>query len=237
MPPMHPAMEREMAEGSYNQFCPVAMAAEILCTRWTIVLLRELVAGSTRFNELRRGVPRMSPALLSKRLKDLEAAGIVARSQLAGDPAFYEYTLTSAGKDLGQVVFAIGEWGQKWVTTESSLGKLDPNLLMWDMRRNINTKPLPQRRSTIQVIFSDLQEARRNWWLIVEPGAEVDLCSVDPGFDVDLYLVTDLRTMTQIWMEDRFGSWAAVRHNAWMLRHCVSKQTLCRSDCKPLECP
>ena len=100
-----------MADGSYNQFCPVAMAAEILCTRWTIVLLRELVAGSTRFNELRRGVPRMSPALLSKRLKDLEAAGIVARSQLAGDPAFYEYTLTSAGKDLGQVVFAIGEWG------------------------------------------------------------------------------------------------------------------------------
>src|ERR1700719_2266540 len=87
MPPMHPAMEREMAEGSYNQFCPVAMAAEILCTRWTIVLLRELVAGSTRFNELRRGVPRMSPALLSKRLKDLEAAGIVSRSQLAGDPA------------------------------------------------------------------------------------------------------------------------------------------------------
>ena len=189
-----------MAEGSYNQFCPVAMAAEILCTRWTIVLLRELVAGSTRFNELRRGVPRMSPALLSKRLKDLEAAGIVARSQLAGDPALHEYALTSAGKDLGQVVFAIGEWGQKWVTTESSLGKLDPNLLMWDMRRNISTKPLPQRRSTIQVIFSDLQEARRNWWLIVEPCAEVDLCSVDPGFDVDLYLVTDLRTMTEIWM-------------------------------------
>ena len=99
-----------MADGSYNQFCPVAMAAEILCTRWTIVLLRELVAGSTRFNELRRGVPRMSPALLSKRLKDLEAAGIVARSQLAGDPALHEYALTSAGKDLGQVVFAIGEW-------------------------------------------------------------------------------------------------------------------------------
>src|ERR1700756_758699 len=84
--------------------------------------------------------------------------------------------------------------------TESSLGKLDPNLLMWDMRRNINTKPLPERRSTIQVIFSDLQEARRNWWLIVEPGKDVDLCSVDPGFDVDLYLVTDLRTMTEIWM-------------------------------------
>jgi len=189
-----------MAEGSYNQFCPVAMAAEILCTRWTVVLLRELVAGSTRFNELRRGVPRMSPALLSKRLKDLEAAGVVTRSRLAGDLDVYEYTLTAAGKDLAQVVEAVGAWGQKWVTTQSSLEKLDPNLLMWDIRRGINPTPMPLHRSTIQVIFSDLQEARRNWWLIVQPGDEVDLCSVDPGFDVDLYLVADLRTMTEIWM-------------------------------------
>jgi DNA-binding HxlR family transcriptional regulator len=189
-----------MAEGSYNQFCPVAMAAEILCTRWTIVLLRELVAGSTRFNELRRGVPRMSPALLSKRLKDLEVAGLIARSPVAGDPDLYRYTLTAAGKDVGHVVEAVGAWGQKWVTAQSSLGKLDPNLLMWDMRRNINPEPMPRRRSTIQVIFSDLPEARRNWWLIVEPGKEVDLCSVEPGFDVDLYVVTDLRTMTEIWM-------------------------------------
>jgi len=189
-----------MKEGSYNQFCPVAMAAEILCTRWTIVLLRELVAGSTRFNELRRGVPRMSPALLSKRLKDLEAAGVVARSQIQRDPELYEYTLTAAGKDLGQVVEAVGAWGQKWVATQSSLEKLDPNLLMWDIRRGINTTPMPAHRRTIQIIFSDLPETRRNWWLIVQPGAEVDLCSVDPGFDVDLYLVTDLRTMTEIWM-------------------------------------
>jgi DNA-binding HxlR family transcriptional regulator len=189
-----------MADGSYNQFCPVAMAAEILCTRWTMIVLRELVAGSTRFNELRRGVPRMSPALLSKRLKDLEAAGIVARSPVAGDPDAHEYTLTAAGKELAPVVCAVGEWGQKWVTTESSLGKLDPSLLMWDMRRNINTKPMPPRRSVIQVIFSEQPEARRNWWLIVEPGVEADLCSVDPGFDVDLYVVTDLRTMTEIWM-------------------------------------
>src|SRR5580692_5940041 len=122
---MHPAMERTVASGSYSQFCPVAMAAEILCTRWTMVLLRELVAGSTRFNELRRGVPRMSPALLSKRLKDLEAVGIVARSPLAGDPDLYEYRLTGAGQELRRVVEAVGEWGQRWVTTEASLGKLD----------------------------------------------------------------------------------------------------------------
>src|SRR6186713_159104 len=89
-----------MADGSYNQFCPVAMAAEILCSRWTLVLLRELVAGSTRFNELRRGVPRMSPALLSKRLKDLEAAGVVTRIPVKGEPGVFEYRLTEAGQDL-----------------------------------------------------------------------------------------------------------------------------------------
>src|ERR1700745_1703889 len=189
-----------MTNGGYNQFCPVAMAAEILGSRWTLVLLRELLAGSTRFNELRRGVPRMSPALLSKRLKALEAAGVVTRSQVAGEPDLLEYCLTDAGRDLKPVIESVGIWGQRWVDSEASLENLDPNLLMWDMRRNIDPTPLPHRRNTIQVIFSDLKKAQRNWWLIVQPGQEVDLCSVDPGFDVDLYLSTDLRTMTEIWM-------------------------------------
>ncbi len=189
-----------MADGGYNQFCPVAMAAEILCSRWTLVLLRELVVGSTRFNELRRGVPRMSPALLSKRLKDLEAAGIVTRAQVPDEPELFEYRLTDAGKDLRPIIEAVGAWGQKWITTEATLKNLDPNLLMWDIRRNIDPDPMPRCRNTIQFIFRDLQEAQRNWWLIVEPDKDVDLCSVDPGFDVDLYLSTDLRTMTEIWM-------------------------------------
>jgi DNA-binding HxlR family transcriptional regulator len=189
-----------MPDSTYNQFCPVAMAAEILGARWTLVLLRELIAGSTRFNDLRRGLPRISPALLSKRLKDLETAGVVTRCQVAGDPDLFEYQLTEVGRDLKPVIEAVGGWGQRWIETEVSLEKLDPNLLMWDMRRNIDPKPMPQRRNVIQVIFNDLKEAQRNWWLIVEPGQEVDLCSVDPGFDVDLYLTTDLRTMTKIWM-------------------------------------
>jgi DNA-binding HxlR family transcriptional regulator len=189
-----------MPEASYGQFCPVAMAAEILCTRWTMVLLRELCAGSTRFNELRRGLPRMSPALLSKRLKDLTKAGVVSRSKVHGEPGVFEYCLTDAGRDLQQVVEAVGVWGHKWVETEASLKKLDPNLLMWDMRRNINPAPMPRGRCTIQIIFGDLSAAQRNWWLLIEPGCEVDLCSVDPGFDVDLYVSTDLRTLTAIWM-------------------------------------
>lgn len=189
-----------MTEGSYQQFCPVAMAAEILCTRWTMILLRELVAGSTRFNELRRGMPKMSPALLSKRLKDLEDAGIITRKRVSGEADVWEYQLTDAGKDLKPVVEAVGVWGHHWVETKPSLKNLDPDLLMWDMRRNINTTPMPQKRSVLQFIYTDLKAAKQNWWLIVEPKDGVDLCSVDPGFEVDLYIETDLRTMTEIWM-------------------------------------
>jgi DNA-binding HxlR family transcriptional regulator len=189
-----------MPDSGYNQFCPVAMAAEIIGTRWTLLLLREMIMGSCRFNELRRGVPRMSPALLSKRLKDLETGGIVTRHPVSAEPGTFEYRLTDAGRDLRPVIESIGCWGQRWVETDASLNRLDPQLLMWDMRRNIDPTPMPHRRNTVQVIFNDLKKAQQNWWLIIEPGQEVDLCSVDPGFEVDLYISTDLRTMTEIWM-------------------------------------
>jgi DNA-binding HxlR family transcriptional regulator len=189
-----------MNQPGYKQFCPVAMAAEILCNRWTMVLMRELVAGTTRFNDLRRGVPKMSPTLLSQRLKELEAVGVLERREIRGEKGIFEYHLTEAGKDLRSVVEAMGFWGQKWVTSESSLNNLDPSLLMWDMRRNLNPSPLPPFRSVVQFIYQDLPQSKRNWWLVIEPTGEVDLCWSDPGFDVDLYVATDLRTMTAIWM-------------------------------------
>lgn len=183
----------------YNQFCPVAMAAEILCTRWTVVLLREMVAGSVRFNDLRRGVPRMSPALLSRRLKELEAAGIVDR-RVGGDTPYAEYHLTKAGMELRGVVEAIGVWGQRWVEADLSLDNLDVSLLMWDMRRNLDPDPLPDQRCVVEFQFDDLPKSQKVWWLIVEKNGSVDLCSVDPGFETDLIVSTDLRTMTSIWM-------------------------------------
>ena len=189
-----------MTIGSYRQFCPVAMAAEILCTRWTVVLLRELVAGSTRFNELRRGVPRMSPALLSQRLKDLETAGIVVRIASPSDRGVSEYQLTPAGRELGPIVEAFGIWGQRRIEADLSLQHLDAQLLMWDMRRNLNTTPMPAHRSVVQFAYPELPATQRLWWLIVDPQEGIDLCSIDPGFDVDLYVSVDLRTMTAIWM-------------------------------------
>lgn len=186
-----------MTQGSYRQFCPVAMAAEILCSRWTIVLLRELVVGSTRFNDLRRGVPRMSPALLSQRLKDLESAGVIARTEV--QPGVHEYTLTAAGRELEPLILAFGTWGQRWIESRLSLENLDASLLMWDMRRNLNIAPLPRRRNVIQFQYADAPKGQRAWWLIVNPEG-VDLCSVDPGYDIDLYVSCSLHTMTAIWM-------------------------------------
>jgi len=189
-----------MSRAGYGQFCPVAMAAEILCARWTIVLVRELVAGTTRFNDLRRGAPRISPALLSQRLKELEEAGVVERRPNRSQPGVMEYHLTEAGLELAPIVEAFGVWGQRWVDKDLSLEQLDAQLLMWDMRRNLNPDPMPDRRCIIQFQYPEQPELARTWWLIVEPGAEVDLCSVDPGHDVDLYVAADLRTMTAIWM-------------------------------------
>ena len=189
-----------MEQRGYKQFCPVAMASELLCSRWTMVLLRELVAGSTRFNDLRRGVPKMSPTLLSQRLKELEAAGVIDRRALKSEKGVFEYHLTESGQDLRAVVEAVGFWGQRWMEAKQSLKNLDPSLLMWDMRRNLNPTPLPDRRTVIQFLYRELPVSKRSWWLIVEPPSEVDLCWTDPGFDVDLYVSTDLRTMTAIWM-------------------------------------
>jgi DNA-binding HxlR family transcriptional regulator len=181
----------------YGQFCPVSMASEVICTRWTPLVLRELLSGSTRFNELRRGVPKMSPTLLSKRLKELEAAGVIeSRSTPDGHG---EYRLTEAGEDLRPVIMSIGTWGQRWVESRLSLRNLDPSLLMWDIRRNFEPAPWPESRCTVQFRYRHLREQLRDWWLVIEKD-EIDLCRVDPGFDVDVMIDAELRTMTAVWM-------------------------------------
>lgn len=186
-----------MAQEGYGQFCPVAMASEVLASRWTLLLIGEMQAGSTRFNEIRRGVPRMSPALLSKRLKELETAGIVRR-EVGG--AAVEYRLTEAGHELRPIITAIGNWGTRWIDSNCTLANLDAQLLMWNMRRRIDPRPLPPRRTVIQFIYPELASDRRNYWLIVSPGTGTDLCTIDPGFEVDLYVHADLRAMTSAWM-------------------------------------
>ena len=200
-----------MSNISYRQFCPVAMAAEVLCKRWTLLLVRELMLGSRHFNELRRGVPRMSSALLAQRLKELEAASIVTHAAPAHGADPHEYHLSAAGQELRPIVEAVGVWGQRWVTTEATLRHLDANLLMWDIRRNVRPEPAPAARTTIEFIFGDRAPPERNYWLLVERGHEADLCTVDPGYDVDLYVSTDLRTLTELWLG--YSDWPRALHS------------------------
>lgn len=185
-----------MAQDGYAQFCPVAMASEILASRWTLVLLAEMQSGSTRFNEIRRGVPRMSPALLSKRLRELEAAGVIRRME----GTVPEYRLTEAGQELKPIIASIGHWAMRWVDSECTLANLDAQLLMWNMRRKIDPRPLPARRVVVEFIYPELPRDKRHYWLIVSPSTGTDLCSVDPGYDVDLYVTADLKAMTSAWM-------------------------------------
>jgi len=189
-----------MTQAGYTQFCPIALASEVLGTRWTLVVLRELLAGSTRFNDLRRGVPRMSPALLSKRLKELEEAGILQRVASQAERGVLEYQLTRSGRDLKPVIEAMGVWGQRWVKASEQLRNLDPTFFMWGMRQLLDRASLPPRRCTIQFLYPEQTRDLRRWWLIAAPGSDFDVCIVDPGFDVDLYVTTDLRTMVAIWV-------------------------------------
>ena len=174
------------------------MAAEIICSRWTALVVRELLCGSTRFNDLRRGVPLMSPTLLSKRLKELEEVGVITSVPTA-QAGVVEYRLTEAGEDLRPVVMSLGGWGQRWVGSSLSLKNLDPSLLMWDMRRPLDPTPLPRRRCTISFLYPDVRSARQTWWLVID-GSTVDLCSTNPGFEIDLYVRASLRSMTAVWM-------------------------------------
>lgn len=183
---------------TYGQFCPIAKAMEVLDERWTLLVVRELLLGSRHFNELRRGNPRMSPALLSKRLRRLERAGVVQRHVVGGRST---YELTESGLELRAVVDALGAWGARWV---GGLGEedLDPHLLLWDVRRTIPLQDWPRGRTVVAMRFADVAPSVSRWWICVT-GDEVDVCDVDPGFEVDATVHTSLRTMTEIWRGDR----------------------------------
>jgi DNA-binding HxlR family transcriptional regulator len=180
----------------YGQYCPVAKGAEVFAQRWTPLVLRELLRGTTQFNELHRGVPLMSRTLLSQRLRQLAAAGIVACKP---GPRGVQYHLTEAGKAFGPVVHTLGEWAQTWYCSTFSEDELDVGVLMWDMRCSVSPDAFREPPVVLRFDISDVPANRRTWWF-VHDGRAVDLCPTDPGGDVDLHIATTLRAMTRIWM-------------------------------------
>ncbi len=186
-------------ENSHGQFCTVARSAEVLCERWTPLVLRELLCGSRRFNDLHRGVPRMSSSLLAQRLRRLEDFGVVRRTALGN---VWEYSLTSAGEDLRPIIMALGHWGARWIGTRLRKNELDPGLLMWDVRRSVRIEEFPPGCVVIHFRFRDARAGEREWWLVVEDGA-VDLCRDDPSREVTLVVEATVRGLTEIWAGDR----------------------------------
>ena len=182
----------------YGQFCPVAKATEVLGEKWTPLIIRELLSAEQSFNTLRKGVPLMSPTLLSSRLKTLEAAGIIDRQKTDRGVM---YSLTPAGGDLRPIVEQLGVWGQRWVRSDMSKKDLDPSLLMWDMHRRIDTSYFQEGRTVLRFEYVDYPSKMRLWWLVIDDEG-VDICLKDPGYEVDLFVQAQLKTMTQIWMGD-----------------------------------
>lgn len=186
-------------ENSHGQFCPVARSAEVLCERWTPLVLRELLCGSRRFNDLHRGVPRMSSSLLAQRLRRLEEFGIVRRQALG---KVWEYSLTQAGEELRPIIMALGHWGARWIGSSLRKDELDASLLMWDMRRSVRIAEFPSETVVIHFRLRDARVGERQWWLVVEDGA-ADLCRDDPGREVRLVVDATLRALTEVWAGDR----------------------------------
>jgi DNA-binding HxlR family transcriptional regulator len=181
---------------AFGQFCPVALASEVLTQRWTLLVLRELIAGSSRFNDIRRGVPRISASLLKARLETLEQAEIVEKRYREGREA-HEYFLTESGQALKPVLTQIGEWGQRWAR-DIKQEDLDPGWLVWNIRRRLASSAMPPGRTVIQLEFLDAPRNHRYFWLVHTSG-NVDVCLKPPGFPIDVAVKTTVRVMAEVW--------------------------------------
>jgi DNA-binding HxlR family transcriptional regulator len=183
----------------YGQFCTVARGSEVFGELWTPLVVRELLCGSTRFNDIRRGVPRMSATLLARRLRKLEELGVVQRRRGASGR---EYHLTVAGEELRPIVLQIGHWGARWIGSRLKREQLDAGFLMWDIRRFVHLDRVPKdRRLVIHFRFNDARRGEQRWWLVVEDGA-ADLCRDDPGHELTLVVDSSVRALTEVWTGD-----------------------------------
>lgn len=183
----------------YGQFCPVAKSTEILGNGWTLLIIRELLLGSNRFSTLEKGMPKISPTVLTRRLKELEENGVVTKRPISGQRG-YEYHLTPAGKELAPVVESLAVWGMRWARDELRDDEMDVAFLMFDIERNIATRELPGGETVLCFQFSDLDDFK-TWWVVCD-GDNRDLCYQDPGKDVTAYVTSTARDLVGVWMGD-----------------------------------
>lgn len=184
----------------YGQICPVSKAAELLGERWTLLIIRELVLGTTRFNDFQRALSQISPTLLTKRLNQLQEAGLVIRKTMP-DQRRIEYHPTAACKELEPIILGLGEWGMRWARGQMNEDELDVEMLMYDLHRRIDVAQLPGGRTVVKFRFRNLPKFG-HWWIVIEPDGTRVLCVHNPKVPVDIELITDLRTMSHVWAGD-----------------------------------
>lgn len=184
----------------YGQFCPISRAAELLATRWTPLVVRELYFGSTRYAELRRGLPRISSALLSQRLKELEHDGIVTRQRVENGSG-HVYGLTDAGIALFPILESMGRWAQTHSSDDMTRDEnLDPDLLMWNIRRRVTSESIPKDKHFVVLFhFLGVPAKRSRFWLLFWDG-DIEICVRDPGYDIGLMVTAHIRTLTRVWL-------------------------------------
>lgn len=181
----------------YGQFCPIAKATEITGEKWSMLIIREILMGSTRFNELQRGLTHISPTLLSKRLESFERNGLIVRKKIPAQRG-YEYFPTQACKELLPAIVALGNWGIVWAKSNLTEKDYNVELLMLFLERSVVMDQLPGTLTVIRFKFDDF-EKYPDWWMVIEQGA-IDLCVTDPGKDIDVYFTCSVKTLTDIWM-------------------------------------
>jgi DNA-binding HxlR family transcriptional regulator len=188
-----------MTEKPFELFCPTSKACEVLIPRWTIQILGELWGGSTRFNEIKRGLPGISPTLLIKRLKEMQVNGLLERVEEKATGNI-DYIRTEKAAELDPILQGLAKWAQRHIKAEIALEDHDADVLMWTLQGRIIVKELPQRRNVVRFNFADATSPASTYWFIWKPGDTVELCASDPGFDVDLYIETEVAVMTGIYL-------------------------------------
>lgn len=181
---------------SYGQFCPVAKAAELFCERWTPLIVRDLAAGASRFSELKRGIPLISPTLLTRRLTQLIAEGVVERRRAEAGKG-WRYHLTEAGREFVPLVEQLGLWGQRWARRQLAEEEIDLGLLVWALERGVRASAFEGARTLVRLQFPDQPQHKQLWWFLNQ-GDRCTLCLEDPGYEVDLYLAASLPDMIYI---------------------------------------
>jgi DNA-binding HxlR family transcriptional regulator len=181
---------------SYGQYCPVAVAAEVLADRWTLLIVRELMVGSHRFNEIERGLPHISRSLLAGRLRQMEQAGLVERRPLAAGSGS-GYHLTEAGEDLKPIVSQLGYWAVRWAFADPREDQIDGGLMLWWAHRLVRLDRVPPGRTVIRFKLTGAKPARA--WLVMTP-EEASVCVRPPGFADDLAVTADNRELHRVFL-------------------------------------